>query len=247
MIVDLHAKLADYSKIEIAKALARHSVEIGLQKHYSLNHLIPEGNMRVVEVKVKKISSKKALLIVKFISLPSLKNAQTLLFCTSLQTKTKQGQGADWRIMTALKITKPGAKFTFWPWRSLQATLWNYTYYDCGLWQHDGQHNFWRIASVIWWFRKIRVNPFRWWMPLAIILRSGRLLQRRTQPQTPRSDSQSAMKAEWIKSQTSKSDIAAYFRKFSVHRSTRKIVSSQAVSITRLSVKMGDLISVKYA
>jgi hypothetical protein len=89
MIVDLHAKLADYSKIEIAKALAHHSVKIGLPKHYSLNHLIPEGKMRVVEVKAKKISSKKALLIVKFISLPSLKNAQTLLFCTSLQAKTK--------------------------------------------------------------------------------------------------------------------------------------------------------------
>ena len=35
------------------------------------------------------------------------------LFCTSLEPKTKQGQGADLSIMLALKITKPGAKSLF--------------------------------------------------------------------------------------------------------------------------------------
>jgi len=66
--------------------------------------------MRVVGAKTKKISSNKAILIVKFISPPSLKNAQIQLFCTSLEPKTTQGQGADLSIMTALKITKLGAK-----------------------------------------------------------------------------------------------------------------------------------------
>ena len=86
---------------------------IDLPKHYAPNHLIPEGKMRVVAVKAKKISSKKAVLIVKFISPPSLKDVHMQLFCTSLEPKTKQGQEADLSILTALKITKPGAKSLF--------------------------------------------------------------------------------------------------------------------------------------
>jgi len=35
------------------------------------------------------------------------------MFCTSLKPKTKQGQGADLNIMTARKITNPGAKSLF--------------------------------------------------------------------------------------------------------------------------------------
>ena len=37
--IDLHANLVDYTELEIAKALARHSVEIGLPKHYAPNHV----------------------------------------------------------------------------------------------------------------------------------------------------------------------------------------------------------------
>jgi len=67
--------------------------------------------MRVVGIKAKKISSTKAVLIVK--SPPSLKNVQMQIFCTSLEPKTKQGQGADLSIMTALKLTNPGVKSLF--------------------------------------------------------------------------------------------------------------------------------------
>ena len=70
--IDLHTNLVDYTELEIAKALARHSVEIGLPKHYAPNHVVPEGKMRVVGLKAKKISSTKAVLIVKFISPPFL-------------------------------------------------------------------------------------------------------------------------------------------------------------------------------
>jgi len=52
-------------------------------------------------------------LIVKFISPPSLKNVQMQMFCTSLEQKTKQGQGADLSIMTTFKITNPGTKPLF--------------------------------------------------------------------------------------------------------------------------------------
>jgi len=106
--IDLHANFVDYSEVEIAKALARHSVEIGLPKHYAPNHVVPEGKMRVVGIKAKKISSTKAVLIVRL----SLKNVRQM-FCTSLEPKTKQGQGTDLSIMTALKITNPGAKPLF--------------------------------------------------------------------------------------------------------------------------------------
>ena len=48
--IDLHANLVDYTELEIAKALARHSVEIGLPKHYAPHHVVPEGKMRVVGI-----------------------------------------------------------------------------------------------------------------------------------------------------------------------------------------------------
>jgi len=97
--IDLHANLVDYTELEIAKTLARHSVEIGLPKHYAPNHVVQEGKMRVVGIKAKKISSTKAVLIVKFISPSSLKNVPMQMFCTSLEPKTNQGQGADLSIM----------------------------------------------------------------------------------------------------------------------------------------------------
>jgi len=43
--IDLHANLVDYTELKIAKALARHSVEIGLPKHYDPNHVVPKGNL----------------------------------------------------------------------------------------------------------------------------------------------------------------------------------------------------------
>jgi len=61
----------------------------------------------------QEISSTKTVLIVKFISLLSLKNVQMQMFCTSLEPKTNQGQGADLSIMTVLKLTNPGAKSLF--------------------------------------------------------------------------------------------------------------------------------------
>jgi len=111
--IDLHVNLFDYTKLEIAKALARHSVEMALPKHYAPNHVVQEGKMRVVGIKAKKISSTKAVLIVKFISPPSLKNVQMQMLCTSLGPKTKQGQDADLSIMTALTLTNSGAKSLF--------------------------------------------------------------------------------------------------------------------------------------
>ena len=72
-----------------------------------------EGKMRADGIKAKKFSSTKAVLIVKFISPPSLKNVQMQMFCTSLEPNTKQGQGADLSIMTALTLTNPGTKSLF--------------------------------------------------------------------------------------------------------------------------------------
>jgi len=55
--IDLHANLIDYNELEIAKALARHSVEIGIAP----NHVVPEGKMRIVGIMAKKISSNNAV------------------------------------------------------------------------------------------------------------------------------------------------------------------------------------------
>jgi len=59
----------------------------------------PEGKMCVVGIKAKKISSTNAVLIVKFISPPSFKNVKMQMFCTSLESNTKQGKGADLSIV----------------------------------------------------------------------------------------------------------------------------------------------------
>jgi len=67
----LHANLVDYSELKIAKALARHSVEIGPPKQYAPNHVVPEGKMRVVGIKAKKIPLTSAVFIVRFVSPPS--------------------------------------------------------------------------------------------------------------------------------------------------------------------------------
>ena len=45
--IDLHAKLVDYTELEIARALARHSVEIGLPKHYAPNHVVAGTGLKV--------------------------------------------------------------------------------------------------------------------------------------------------------------------------------------------------------
>jgi len=111
--INLHANLVDYTELEIAKALARYSVEIGLPKHYAPNHMVLEGKMRIVGIKATKISSTKAVLIVKFISPPSLKNVQMQMFYTRLEPNPKQEQGADLSIMTALTLINPGAKSLF--------------------------------------------------------------------------------------------------------------------------------------
>jgi len=111
--INLHANLFNYTKLEIAKALTRQSVEIGLPKHYALNHVVLEGKMRVIGIKAVKISSTKAVLIVKFISQSSLKNVQMQMFCTSLEPKTQRGQDADLSIMSALTLTNLGAKSLF--------------------------------------------------------------------------------------------------------------------------------------
>jgi len=111
--INLHGNLVGYTELEIAKALARHSVEIGLPKHCATNQAVQDGKMRVVGIKAKKISSTKAVLIVKFISPSSFKSVQMQMFCTSLEPKTKQGQGVDLSIVTALTLTNPGAKSLF--------------------------------------------------------------------------------------------------------------------------------------
>jgi len=89
--IDIHANLADYSELEIAKALARHSVEIGLPKHYAPRHT-SEGKMRVAGIKARKFTSKKAVLFVKFISPPSLKDVHIQLSAPTWNQTPSRGK-----------------------------------------------------------------------------------------------------------------------------------------------------------
>jgi len=228
--IDLHANLVDYTELEIAKALARHSVP----KHYAPNHVVPEGKMRVVGIKTKKISSTKAVLIVKFILPPSLKNVQMQMFCTSLEPNTKQGQGADLSIMTALTLTNPGAKSLFDLGLRCQprseTTRGMITAFDSML----GGTIFDASQASSDDFETSEQNPFG----DECHLRSSRdpvgYSKGAPDPKHHGQAMRSAMKAEWIKSQTrTVYGVAASFRKFSVHLSPHKTVFSRAVSITR--------------
>jgi len=56
------------------------------------NHVVPEGKMRVVGIKAKKISSTKAVLIVKYISPPSKKmSSWNISVTTPLEGSTDDG------------------------------------------------------------------------------------------------------------------------------------------------------------
>jgi len=204
--IDLHANLVDFTELEIAKALARHSVEIGLPKHYAPNHVVPEGNICVVGIMAKKISSTKAVLIVKFISPPSLKNVQMQMFCTSLEPKINQGQGADLSIMTALKLTNPGAKSLFDLGVRCKArsdttrgmiaafdSMLGGTFFDASQASSDD-------------FETSEQNPFGDDCHLRSSRDPGGYFKGAPDPKHHGQAMRSAMKAEWIKSQTSEMD-----------------------------------------
>ena len=48
--------------------------------------------------------------MVKFLSPASLKDMEIQLFCTSLEPKTRMGQGGDLTLLTAIRKTHPHAK-----------------------------------------------------------------------------------------------------------------------------------------
>ena len=66
--------------------------------------------MRVIGVGTEKLTKTKAVLIVKFLTPPSLKDSTMQMYCTSLEPKRGLGQGADFSVLTAIKYTLPHAK-----------------------------------------------------------------------------------------------------------------------------------------
>jgi len=113
MDVSIHDDLANHSKIASATthALLKHSGEIILPSNYAPHGIVPKhGEMRVTRIQAKKISKHKAVLVVKFLAPASLKDTEIQLFCTSLEPKTRLGQGADLTLLTAIRETHPHAK-----------------------------------------------------------------------------------------------------------------------------------------
>ena len=112
MNIDIHDDLANHSEIATC-ALMKHSqaVEIILPSNYAPHCIVPkDGEIRVTGVQAKKISKHKAVLVVKFLLLASLKDTEIQLFCISMEPKTRLGQGADLTLLTAIHTTHPHAK-----------------------------------------------------------------------------------------------------------------------------------------
>jgi len=110
--IDLHANLVDYSELKIAKALARHSVEIGPPKlcPESRGTRGPGQDARRWNQGQENLIDKCCLYCeIRFTAI--LKNVQMQMsrFSTDLEPNTKQGQGADLTIITVLTLNNPGA------------------------------------------------------------------------------------------------------------------------------------------
>jgi len=90
--IAIHDNLHDFSELEIARALLKHSVEFILPAHYKPD---VNGEMRVVGVDALKLTKSKAVLIAKFLSPQSLRDTIMQMYCTSLEPKRGLGQGAD--------------------------------------------------------------------------------------------------------------------------------------------------------
>jgi len=206
--------------------------------------------MRVIGVKAKKISLKKPVLIVKFISQPSLKNVQIQLFWTSLGPKTKQVQGADLSIVTTLKISKPGAKSPFDLGVRCKPRCDTTRNMIAAFDSMMGGTTFHASQASSDVFETSEQIPFCDEFHLQSSRDPIGCFKGTTDPKHHGQAMRSAIKTEWVKVTQAKwmaYGVAVYLENFSAHRSPRKIMSSQAVSITGLSVKGWNSISVKYA
>ena len=64
--MSIHDDLANHCEIAITHSLLKHSVEIILPSNYATHGIVPkDGEMRVTEIQVKKISKHKAVRVVK--------------------------------------------------------------------------------------------------------------------------------------------------------------------------------------
>jgi len=105
--IALPDELANHNELAIARAFLRRLVEFVLPPHYRPD---VTGEMRVIGVDTKKLTKTKAVLIVKFLTLQSLKDSTMQMYSTSLEPKHGLGQGADLSILTAIKYTLTQAK-----------------------------------------------------------------------------------------------------------------------------------------
>ena len=81
--ITIHDNLDDFSELVIARALLKHSLEFVLPAHYKPDDT---GEMRVVGVDALKLTKSNAVLIVKFLSPQSLRDATMQMYCTSLKS-----------------------------------------------------------------------------------------------------------------------------------------------------------------
>ena len=128
--VDIHDDFANHSEIAhadgryswlalaisktsqvLARALLKDSFETIRLSDYAPHGIVrKDSEIHVTGIQAKKISKHTPVLVVKFLSPPSLKDTEIQLLCTSLEPKIRMGQGGDLTLFIAIRKIHPPAK-----------------------------------------------------------------------------------------------------------------------------------------
>ena len=108
--ISLDAKLEDQTKLDLARTFLHYNFLITLPPHYQPPSLTsPDGDMVVVGEKVMKMSKHKAVLLVRFVSPAAYVGHKIQLYPKSFEPSRGKGQGADFSLLSALKVSHPKA------------------------------------------------------------------------------------------------------------------------------------------
>jgi hypothetical protein len=108
--ISLDAKLEDQPELDLARTFLHYNFPITLPPHFQPPSLTaPDGDMVVVGEKVMKMSKHKAVLLVRFVSPAAYVGHKIQLYPKSFEPSRGKGQGADFSLLSALKVSHPKA------------------------------------------------------------------------------------------------------------------------------------------
>jgi hypothetical protein len=106
----LDIPISEMQELSLAHAFVIHKLQVTLPAHYNPAGMpTPKGEMVVVTVKAQKQTRDKATVWVEFLSPPSHVGKQIQLYPKSLEPKNGPAQGADFSLLTAIKVKFPNA------------------------------------------------------------------------------------------------------------------------------------------